>query len=219
MKASPLEIQLLDEIALKAGTDKASHHHNYTEIYASYFHSIRNLPLKFLEIGLWKGQSAKTWEEYFPQAELHFLDLHLDQVEYKSPRCHYHQGNQENPRDLEKLVQEIGSGFDIVIDDGGHTMSQQITSFTYLFPHIKPGGLYFIEDLHTSYWLRKKGEPTAVDFLKGLIDEVNFVGAISRRASHQKIAPDLQAMLSHFEENIYSICFYDSLAVIAKRAV
>ena len=42
--------------------------------------------------------------------------------------------------------------FDIVIDDGGHTMRQQIRSIETLFPLLADGGVYLVEDCHTSYW-------------------------------------------------------------------
>lgn len=35
---------------------------------------------------------------------------------------------------------------DILLDDGGHTMNQQITTFREMFPHIQDGGLYMCED-------------------------------------------------------------------------
>jgi hypothetical protein len=76
-----------------------------------------------------------------------------------------------------------------VIDDGGHTMKQQITSFTHLMALIKPGGVYFIEDLETSYYgpachwfgcygLCCGGGPpghkgTTVALIKSLIDVMN----------------------------------------------
>ena len=42
--------------------------------------------------------------------------------------------------------------FDIVIDDGGHFMDDIISSFKTLLPHVRAGGTYIVEDLHTSYW-------------------------------------------------------------------
>lgn len=44
-----------------------------------------------------------------------------------------------------------GGGFDVIIDDGGHNNFQQFNSFIVLFLHaLKPGGVYFIEDLQVS---------------------------------------------------------------------
>jgi hypothetical protein len=217
--------ETLNELALKAHADKASDYHNYTAIYARYFDSLREQPIKFLEIGICKGNSVKLWEEYFFSAEMHFIDITLDNVEYFSKRAQYHVANQESPQDLQKFITETGGNFDVIIDDGGHTMNQQIISFQHLFPHVKSGGMYIIEDLHTSYWpgwgkmekIRGLVTLTTIEYLKSLIDEVNFVGYRTGCASHQKIDPSIQAEMNIYRESIESIHFYDSMAIITKR--
>jgi hypothetical protein len=213
----------LNELALKSHADKSSDFHNYTEIYARYFSPLREKPIKFLEIGIYKGSSVKLWEDYFPGAELHFMDITLEHVEYTSQRSHYHVANQESPQDLHRFIEETGGYFDIIIDDGGHTMNQQITSFQYLFPHIKSGGMYIIEDLHTSYWpqfggsMSRRPKKTTIEYLKTLIDEVNFVGYRTSRASHRNIDPSISNEMNLHREKIESIHFYDSLVIIIKR--
>ena len=214
------EYRYLDQLALAAGTDKASNYHNYTEIYAKYFGPLKNQSIKFLEIGILRGNSVKLWESYFKNAELHFIDITLDAVEYKPQRAQYHIANQESPEDLDLFVNKAGGQFDIIIDDGGHTMKQQIVSFESLFPYLKNGGMYIIEDLHTSYWENYGGGKhpgTAVEFLKKLIDEVNFVGATSRRASHRNIDAPVLKGASIYSTQIESIHYYDSVAIIIKR--
>ncbi len=213
------EYHYLDSLAIKAEADKGSFYHNYTEVYARYFSHLREQPIKFLEIGIYKGASVKLWEDYFKHADLHFIDITFQYVQYYSPRSHYHLCNQENPADLQRFLLETGGDFDVIIDDGGHTMNQQITSFAVLFPHLKSGGMYIIEDLHTSYWPgwgQNTGKNT-VTFLKSLIDEVNFIGARTTKASHLNIDPSVLRELNVYREKIYSIHFYDSLAVIIKR--
>lgn len=209
----------LDQLALKAGADKASNFHNYTEAYARYFAPLKDQPIKFLEIGIHRGASVKLWEEYFTSADLHFMDITLANVEYRSGRSQYHLCDQESPLDLQRFIQTTGGDFDVIIDDGGHTMNQQITSFSYLFPHVKSGGMYIIEDLHTSYWpyFGGGGAGSTVNFLKNLIDDVNFVGNRATRASHLNIPTALLSELNIYREKIFSIHFYDSVAVILKR--
>jgi len=214
------DYRLLDDLALKAQADKASSWHNYTQVYARYFAPLRERRIKFLEIGIWKGNSVKLWEDYFPNAELHFIDIYIQQDAYTSARARYHRVDQANPRELQRFIQETGGAFDVIIDDGGHTMQQQIVSFEQLFPHLKSGGIYIIEDLHTSNWPHFGGgkhRGTTIAFLKGLIDEVNFVGARTGRASHQEIDPSIKKELNVMRETIESIHFYDSLAIIFKR--
>lgn len=219
--ANPSEYQYLDELALRAGTDKASNGHNYTDVYARYFAPLKDNPIKFLEIGINMGNSVKLWEEYFKKAELHFIDITLSNVNYYSQRSHYHIANQESTSDLHMFIEKTGGDFDIIIDDGGHTMTQQITSFKCLFPHIKSGGMYIIEDLHTSYWASGNNggshPNTTVAFLKGLIDDVNFVGWRTGSASHLNIDPSFAQELTPYRKEIASIHFYTSLVIIIKR--
>lgn len=90
-------------------------------------------------------------------------------------------GDQADPAFLERMLAEHGRDFDVIVDDGGHTMKQQITSFTVLWPAVRPGGVYFIEDLETSWSPMYGGRPgmtddsadTAMGFTFRLIDEIN----------------------------------------------
>jgi hypothetical protein len=75
-------------------------------------------------------------------------------------------------------MDEHGTDFDIIIDDGGHTMNQQITSLTHLWHAVKPGGVYFCEDLQTSYMREYGGNPdatlrknTMMQFIYELMDD------------------------------------------------
>lgn len=224
------EYQHLDRLALKIDpnliTDKCSRWHNYTKIYALYFGPIKEKRLKFLEIGIYRGSSVKLWENYFKNAELHFIDVSLDNAVYFSQRAHYHIADQTNPDQLINVMKETGGEFDIIIDDGGHTMTQQIVSFQTLFPYLKRGGMYIIEDLHTSYWSDhyggggsiehpKAGAGTAIQFLKDLIDDINYPGARTMRANNVSGVPEGE--LNIYRKKILGIHFYDSLCIIIKK--
>lgn len=138
----------LDEIAIKYGTDKSSLTHNYTPFYEK---NLPNSPKKFLEIGVLNGASIKMWLEYFPETEVHGLDLFTENeptelikwAEEKgySHRLFLHQGNQCDFVLLDKLRHE---NFDIIIDDGSHNSRDQMMTFYGLFN----GGQYYIEDTH-----------------------------------------------------------------------
>jgi hypothetical protein len=52
---------------------------------------------------------------------------------------------------LTEMIDNFGGDFDIIIDDGGHSMEQQQVSLGFLFKFLKPGGIFVIEDLETSY--------------------------------------------------------------------
>lgn len=209
------EYRLLDEMALRSGTDKSSHWHDYMHAYARHFAPFKHLPICFLEIGLWKGYSAKLWENYFEKAELHFIDISFDAIEYRG-HSHYHLCNQEDPEDLKCFLEKVPGPFDIIVDDGNHSARGQLTSFAHLFPRISSGGLYVIEDLHSSYW-GGIGPGSTMHFLKSLIDEVNFIGARTGRASQASIASEVRPEMTFFRDQIRSISFSSSMAVIERR--
>lgn len=59
-------------------------------------------------------------------------------------------GDQRDRKLLQSVVKNHGP-FDVIVDDGGHSMDMQIISFQELFLSLKSEGLYFMEDLHTSF--------------------------------------------------------------------
>lgn len=218
------EYAYMDKLALSAGTDKSSAFHNYTQVYSQYFKNCKDHPIHFLEIGIYKGDSVKFWESYFPNATLHFIDITDAHIQYHSQRSSYHFIDQSNKRALQKFAASQ-EPFDIILDDGGHTMIQQINSFVALFDSLKPGGLYIIEDLHTSYWTsyggsgnnEKAGKGTAVGYLKDLIDHVNFPGAASSCADASKLPENIKAQMNALREHIHAIHFYTSVCIIEKK--
>lgn len=102
----------------------------------------------------------------------------------------------------------LGPLFSPIRSPGGHQMRQQIVSFMTLFPHLKDGGVYIIEDLHTSYradyqaGLRQPG--TAMEHLKGLVDCLNWW-------SYKESA-------DWMDYHLESVHFYDSVCVLVKKA-
>lgn len=219
--------EYLDKLAIEAGADKSSAFHNYTRIYAKYFDSLRNDPIKFLEIGIYKGSSVKLWESYFSKAELHFVDINPGFIEYYSDRSHYHFFDQKDANKLTDFGKLTGGDFDIIIDDGGHRMEEQITSFEVLFHYVKSGGMYIIEDLHTSYWRGYGGKGyigkplsgpgTCVYFLQHLIDDLNYTAGVNECADPNKVSLELKKRLNYYQDKIESIHFYKSLCIIIKK--
>ena len=218
------EYRYMDQLAVTAGIDKSSAFHNYTKVYAQYFKECRDQPINFLEIGIYEGNSVKFFENYFSHADLNFIDNKPESIKYFSNRSKYFFIDQLDIPALQRFSSEKGP-FDVILDDGGHTMTQQISSFLALFPSVKPGGLYVIEDLHTSYWrqfggsdnLSKADEGTTVGFLKGLVDQLNFFGASTWCADPEKFSPGTETLMTYVRDHIESIHFYPSLCIIEKK--
>lgn len=127
-------------------TDK--YDHGYLEFYEPFFKKFEHSS-HIMEIGIYHGGSLEMLRHYFKQATLHGVDIndytHLNSETVRTYIC-----DQEKREDLEKAVTQAGVDFDIILDDGGHTMKQQQVTFGYLFQKVRPGGLFILEDLHTS---------------------------------------------------------------------
>jgi hypothetical protein len=131
-------------------TDKCPATHNYVEIYEMLFGPMRSKTTRVLEIGVEEGHSLRLWEAYFPAARIFGIDI-VDSTRNDAGRVKTLVADQGKREDLARVIAAAGGSFDIVVDDGGHRMDQQQISFATLFPAVKSGGLYVIEDIHTSF--------------------------------------------------------------------
>ena len=139
----------LEEISKQYRSDKGAVYHNYLEIYEKYFSKYRTTLENFLEIGLWEGESIRMWRDYFAVGNLVGADI-LDLSHITLPNTQIHLCDQSNREHLEDLITKTYNQFDIIIDDGGHMMHQQQITLATIFKYLKPGGVFVIEDLHTS---------------------------------------------------------------------
>jgi len=130
-------------------TDKGLSRHSFTEIYDHVFFPLRNRSIKIFEIGIGKGGSLMLWKDYFPQGTVYGIDI-IDRSELDSSRVKTFVADQSDREQLQAFLDTHPGAYDILLDDGGHTMEQQQVSFGFLFPHVTPGGYYVIEDVHTS---------------------------------------------------------------------
>jgi hypothetical protein len=143
--------ETLQQIGTKHQTDKHDHNHLYLDIYHRYMNGIRNLPLNILEIGVRDGCSHRMWREYFPNSKVYGIDIDPRCKQSQSDRIKIYIGSQSDPAIINQAVADAVDGFDIILDDGSHVNSLTLKSFELLFPHLKRGGLYIIEDLDCSY--------------------------------------------------------------------
>lgn len=167
-------------------TDKMSGG-GYELMYGMFLMPLRNLDKtpKVLEIGLGcdqvygAGASAKLWRLALPNAEL--WEAETDAVCVRKHRerllaqgIHALVGDQNNRSTVEHWIRKSGGHFSVVIDDGAHKNGPILTSFQMLWPHVVPGGLYFIEDLHVGRkdrWDDTKGEAVMADVLQAWMEQ------------------------------------------------
>jgi hypothetical protein len=141
---------LLEELAVKYGTDKQEAGHGYTKHYDDYLDSMRDTQFNLLELGVREGWSVNMWAEYLPDAEIWGIDNDAEGLcpkSFDNPRIHFRLGCQEDCEFLTAVCQEAG-GFQVIIDDASHISPLTKQSFECLFPQLPVGGLYIIEDLH-----------------------------------------------------------------------
>lgn len=159
------DAKLLDDLAKKYGSDKASGDNTYMGLYWEYFKRqgfTRENVRHVLEIGTNKGASLRMWAEFFPNARICGLDITR---EYEIPELLNHEHihtfivDQSNSKELfdYAIAEQFlcnPDGFDIIIDDGSHDQTYQQVSWGVLFGFLKPGGLYIIEDIITgeNWW-------------------------------------------------------------------
>ncbi|HVN96177.1 MAG TPA: class I SAM-dependent methyltransferase [Syntrophorhabdaceae bacterium] len=186
---------------------------HYFEIYDRHFNSFRNKEISVLEIGVSHGGSLQMWRDYFGEkAKIFGVDVNPHCKELEEDGIEIFIGSQEDRKFLRGLRNRIPP-VDILIDDGGHTMKQQIYTFEELYDHVAPNGVYLCEDIHTSYWrdfgggYKRKG--TFVEFSKDLVDRLNAWH--SEQKSKLDVTP--------FTRSAYALHFYDSILVIEKRPI
>lgn len=168
----------LDPIALRHGTSKSSKFGNYTESYESVLGSWRDRKLVLLEIGVCLGASLRMWEEFLPHARIYGIDEEPAAKEHETARSQVRIGDQSDPSFLEQVVEETGP-LDLIIDDGSHHSDHQLASLAILFPHLRNGGIYVIEDLACAFsprfgphaGLKKPG--SSIEYLKSLLDVIH----------------------------------------------
>jgi hypothetical protein len=140
----------LDQLALKYGTDKSSLAHNYTKIYYELFKDKREKYTTILEGGIWKGASHQMWRDFFPNANVLGFD-NCDHIPWEEmskaqdDRITFFQGDQCDDRFL--IITFADIMFDLIVDDAGHSSWGNQLMFRTLFPQLKSGGYYIIEDL------------------------------------------------------------------------
>ena len=125
---------------------------HYFPIYEKWFKDFRDTDLVFVEVGVYNGGSMQMWKDYFgKKAKIIGIDIDKRCKQFEEDQVTIEIGSQEDVNFWNAFKQKYPR-VDILLDDGGHTMNQQIVTFMQMFPHIKDGGIYMCEDCHTSYW-------------------------------------------------------------------
>ena len=181
--------------------------HYYTRHYAKLFTPIREKVTGILEVGLNIPQSGKKtcpslrmWADFFPAATIHGADINVD-VDVFNTKIHIHHVDQSNPESVQKLAHEFeANSLDIIIDDASHFSWDQQLTMVKLFPLLKSGGMYIIEDLQCKYVRPNRPVHYTTDVLCERISSNQPVVVMNLDADE----------VSAFVQSVDKVEFYDS---------
>ena len=206
----------LNKLGKIYGTDKIEGHF-YTPHYMTHLKKFKFKKINLLEIGVGGyenpfdgGKSLRMWKRYFLFGRIFSLDIQ-DKSPLEENRIKIFKGSQVDKNFLNEVTDYIGE-LDIIIDDGSHINEHVIETFNILFPKLKDGGIYIIEDTQTSYWQDFGGDSedlnnpkTMLNYFKGLTDSLN---------NQEFTIPSYEQ--SYFDKKIISIHFYHNMVFIYK---
>ncbi len=189
--------------------------HRYAQHYQRHFAPLRRSEFNLLEIGIGGysrerdgGRSLRMWKGFFPKAQIIGLDIE-DKSFVNEDRIIAYQGSQTDAALLKQIYRTHGK-FKIVVDDGSHRPEHIRATFAILFPLLAKGGIYAIEDTHTSYWPRFGGstdlddKTTTMALVKDLLDGLNHkeFGTLQPR--------------SYSDRHVVAVHCYHNLVIIEK---
>jgi len=132
------------ELGVKYDTDKITHH-RYDTSFDMFLSGMYDTSGSMLEIGIDNGKSLKMWLELFPNAHIYGMDINQG---YSGERYTVMRGDQSKSADLHTVYSTIQENNVFFInDDGSHIPEHQLLTFNTLFPALREGGVYIIEDI------------------------------------------------------------------------
>ena len=198
----------------------------YLKEYDRLFAPLMNEPINILEIGVQNGGSLEIWSKFFKNA-IHLLGCDINakcnELKYEDPRIKIIIGD-VNTDICKDVLLNIARSFDVIIDDCTHISGDIIKSFVKYFDSLNYGGLYIVEDLHSSYWQDYNGglyHPySSITFFKTLVDILNFEFwgiKISRRDFILRFEEFFNIKFNEkCLSEIHSIEFINSMCIIKK---
>jgi cephalosporin hydroxylase len=186
----------------------------YFDVYHRHLQHFRGQPVTLVEVGVQKGGSLEMWSNYLgPQARIIGIDVDPEcaNLKYEQSNIEVIIGDQASPEFWTETLSKIGN-IDIFIDDGGHTMDQQIVTLESVFPKLNMNGVFICEDCHTSYMSGFGGglgsKNSFMEYCKSIID-------IQHRRWHNTFITELDRK-SSFVKELTSMHVYDSVVVLEK---
>ena len=122
--------------------------HGYSNFYQKYFENLKSKNLNILEIGSFHGNASAAMFFYFKKSKFFAGDIFPDLFRYRSNRIKNFYVNSSDEDSIQKnIIDKFPNNFDIIIEDAGHFLKDQIISLFMLFKKLNNGGLFIVEEL------------------------------------------------------------------------
>jgi hypothetical protein len=208
----------LNFLGYKQGTDKCSKYHNYLNKYEFFLKKWKEEKIILLEMGIYRAGSLYMWSEYFKNGLIYGIDIDETCKKYENENCKILIKDLADENSLDEL--SILNP-DIIIDDASHWWSHQIKALYHLFPSLKRGGIYILEDLGTSFEPYKfsnfdDANITTYDFLSAISECV----CSSNSLQMDNLNPNLVVFINEIEmiaEQIEMMCFIHESCIMIKK--
>lgn len=136
---------------MKNATSDKHFWHRYTDIYRRSL--LRLGPVRnIIEFGVAKGDSIRWLRDEYPSAKINAVDILSCSSDWpQDANIFYHQFDQGDEKALTKFFSEVGGDIDLIIEDGSHIPEHQALCLRQGLSKLRRGGLYILEDIHTSH--------------------------------------------------------------------
>jgi hypothetical protein len=181
---------------------------HYFDVYDRHLRDFRGREVHALEIGVYSGGSLDMWHEYFGSGALVYgVDIDETCMRFADESTRIFIGDQAD-REFWRRFRTAVPRLDVVIDDGGHEVHQQVVTLEELLPHLTPAGVYICEDIHGSH----NGFGA---YIAGLVQGLNASVFNNNLAN-----PDrrLVSRTTGFQSRVASVHSYPFATVIETRA-
>jgi len=132
--------------------------HSYLPVYSDLLTKKQISATNILEIGICYGGSIKLWHDFFINATIHGLDcINIndvwDELKNNNRIKLYTSIDAYDNIFLNTNILNQNIKYDLILDDGPHTLESMIKFIELYLPLLKDDGILIIEDVQSMDWL------------------------------------------------------------------
>ena len=152
-----IQIVTMFDLIDNSRTDKNTTH-SYLDLYQKLLQNKKQSATNILEVGICAGGSIKLWHDYFTNANIHAIDIQTipqiwsEIIDKERIKLHV-ETDAYNDEFFKKTFLETNEKFDMVLDDGPHTLVSMVKFITLYSQLLKEDGILIVEDIQDYSWL------------------------------------------------------------------